>query len=166
MKTEEIELQNDLIKELQLLEKNTRNITHVLYQENLFKNNTLISLIEDLISFQKNEWNTSFDFEYEKDINRDKLTSLDKVNIYFIVREAIQNVNKHSKATKCSVIIKSEKGGFSIRVTDNGVGFNQNIKVNGIGISSMKERVSNLNSELIIISNINLGTDLYFKIEC
>ncbi|MDR2221487.1 MAG: ATP-binding protein [Flavobacteriaceae bacterium] len=165
MKTEEIELQNDLIKELQSLEKNTRDITHLLYQENLLKNNTLISLISDLVSLQKNEWNTLFHFEFDKSMDIDRISTLDKVNIYFIIREAIHNVNKHSKATNCTIILKSEERGISIRIVDNGIGFDPKLKRSGIGLSSMKERVTSLKSKLVINSNVNAGTELFFKVE-
>lgn len=43
--------------------------------------------------------------------------------LYRIVQEALANVRKHAQASSVSVLLEERDGGFSIRVEDDGVGF-------------------------------------------
>ena len=52
---------------------------------------------------------------------------------------------------------------FSFIITDNGKGFNENIKY-GNGLKNMKQRASDVNADLNIESKLNLGTRITFII--
>ncbi|MGL4582159.1 MAG: sensor histidine kinase, partial [Flavobacterium sp.] len=121
LKSENEEMKGILVNELQSLEKRTRDISHSLIDNELFEHNKFVSLIEDLLALQKNQWNTEFLLDYENAVDLEDLPALDKVNTYFIIREAIQNVNKYSQASICKVSFTKEKKNVVIKIKDNGV---------------------------------------------
>lgn len=82
--------------------------------------------------------------------------------IYFIVREAIVNVAKHSGASTVNVNMETEDSRIHIAVTDNGHGFpfrgrydHEQLSALKLGPSTIKERVSNLGGTLSIDSTEN-----------
>jgi signal transduction histidine kinase len=158
-------LKEVLVKELQNLEKSTRDVSHSLIDNELFEHNKFVSLIEDLLALQKNQWNTEFLLDYESSVDLEDLPALDKVNTYFIIREAIQNINKYSQASICKVSFTKEKENVIIKIKDNGVGFDEGSSRDGMGLQSMNERAIALHSELIIYSKKDIGTELMFKIK-
>lgn len=79
-------------------------------------------------------------------------TSLLNENVLgMCLKEAVNNVVKHSSATACSVIIESHRADLIVKVTDNGVGVS---KVNGYkagnGLRGIKERLEFVNGSLEI----------------
>jgi len=71
-----------------------------------------------------------------------------EVACYRIVTEALTNVTKHAHATKCSVRIRLDRD-LDVEVRDDGVGLPQGWR-SGVGISSMRERVTELGGGLLI----------------
>ncbi|EPH13459.1 hypothetical protein HMPREF9713_00639 [Myroides odoratimimus CCUG 12700] len=158
-------LKNTLINELEHLEKGTRGLSHSLIDNELFKETKFVSLVEDLALLQKNQWNTRFKVEYSDAEELEELSAIDKVNTYYIIKEAIQNINKYSEASLCTISFIGDTIGVFIKIKDNGKGFDKNIKGDGIGIQSMKERAIALNSELVIYSEKGMGTEIIFKVK-
>lgn len=61
-------------------------------------------------------------------------------NIYFVFKESINNILKHAKATKVSILIQSEKNTITFYIKDNGIGFNTSEVYEGNGLESFKTR--------------------------
>ncbi|MGL4582619.1 MAG: histidine kinase, partial [Flavobacterium sp.] len=76
--TENESLKNTLITELLQLEKSTRDISHSLIDNELFNDTKFLSLVEELVILQKNQWNTNFVLEYEDDLALDNLSAIEK----------------------------------------------------------------------------------------
>ena len=74
-----------------------------------------------------------------------------------IVKEAVNNIQKHSNATKAEIRIREHPGFFLLHIADNGT---QKIlrTTGGIGLSNMEERVRNLGG------TIRFDTENGFKI--
>lgn len=157
-------LKKILIEELQKLEGSTRDLSHSLRDVELFKESKFIHLIEDLIGLQRNAWNTEFLVVGKRNVNLEALSSSDKVNIYYIITEAIQNVNKHSQATKCVLSLSCNKGRIVFKITDNGIGISKTAN-EGIGLSNMKERANSLKSSLDISTPVGGGTSITFSVK-
>jgi histidine kinase/histidine kinase/DNA gyrase B/HSP90-like ATPase len=75
---------------------------------------------------------------------------------YRIVTEALANVARHAHATRCAVRIHSDHG-IHVDVRDNGAGLPAHWRA-GVGIASMRERVSELGGELVIEPSRPHGT--------
>lgn len=91
-----------------------------------------------------------------------KLNSQQSVALFRIVQEALNNVAKHSKATKVKINLTQQVDLFSLEIEDNGIGFDVNSKKNmeSYGLIGMKERVFLLEGELIIHSKKDVGTTI------
>ena len=68
-----------------------------------------------------------------------------------IIKEALTNAAKHSKATRVDISIEINEKYARLYIKDNGIGC---VKLNeGLGISGMKERVLNMGGTISISSN-------------
>jgi two-component system NarL family sensor kinase len=79
-----------------------------------------------------------------------------EVACYRIVTEALTNVTKHAHATKCSVRMRLDHG-LDVEVRDDGVGLPEGWR-SGVGIASMRERVTELGGDLVIEPVVPHGT--------
>lgn len=153
-----------LVTELQKLENNTRDISHDLINNRLFNDNKFLQLVEEHILMQVNSWETSYSFHSDSKINFESFNAETKVNLFFILREAIQNINKYSKATQCTISFTKENNYLKLIISDNGIGFEQNLKNTGLGINNMHERALKIKGELLIKSQRNQGTTIILTI--
>lgn len=64
--------------------------------------------------------------------------------LFRIVQEAIQNVVRHSGATKLDISIKKVGQQIITELRDNGHGFNTRLKTTGVGIPNMRQRAQSL----------------------
>jgi two-component system sensor histidine kinase DesK len=74
-----------------------------------------------------------------------------------VLREAITNIHRHSRATEARVLITRNGQDFSMRITDNGCG---GLAAHGNGVSGMRERVRQVGGQLAIDSPAKQGTVL------
>lgn len=74
-----------------------------------------------------------------------------------VLREAVTNIHRHSRATEARVVITRNGQDFSMRITDNGCG---GLAAHGNGVSGMRERVRQVGGRLAIDSPAKQGTVL------
>jgi signal transduction histidine kinase len=79
-----------------------------------------------------------------------------EVACYRIVTEALTNVTRHAHAARCSVRIRLDHD-LDVEVCDDGVGLPEGWRA-GVGIASMRERVTELGGELVIEPSLPHGT--------
>ena len=158
LETNQIGKKELLVKELQNAENEIRKISHDLQKNLLFEDKNLPDILENLVQSQQNEFNTKFDLSVDKYIDWSLVSSTNKIHIYRIIQEAIQNSNKYSKAERCYIILLKTDNKITIRIWDNGIGFNTKKVKQGIGLKNIKERVKILNGELKISSSSGKGT--------
>jgi signal transduction histidine kinase len=96
----------------------------------------------------------------------DDLTDVQKINIYRIIQEAINNTIKHAQATQIKVTIRQVEGELLLDIDDDGKGFNLREKdmPKGIGLKNINSRVSYLNGKIIIDSTPDQGTHFHISI--
>ena len=160
LKTDDQQQQQTLISELEDTEAEIRRVSHDLKQNLLFEDNNLPELIAKLVSNQKNEFNTVFDLTIDKVIDWSAIKSVDKVHIFRILQESIQNINKYSNAKNCLIMILKMDKNIIIRIWDNGIGFNVKRAKKGIGLKNITDRCQQMNAELKITSVANEGTKI------
>jgi PAS domain S-box-containing protein len=81
--------------------------------------------------------------------------------LFRVVQESLQNIVKHAKATDVRVTLRGSPKGIGLSVTDNGTGFDTSDKGlygNGLGLTSMQERVRLLRGYLRVHSRPFEGT--------
>lgn len=78
-------------------------------------------------------------------------------NIVLLIKEAINNVAKYSKADHLEVNLTLINNQLQIEIKDDGIGFEKN-QTHGNGIPNMHKRVDELKGNFTITSNVNNGT--------
>jgi signal transduction histidine kinase len=78
--------------------------------------------------------------------------------MYRIIQEAMTNGLKHSGAEMLSVEISEAEGRVSVRVRDDGQGFDPSEAPDGFGLVGMRERVELLGGSLVIEAAPGAGT--------
>lgn len=83
--------------------------------------------------------------------------------LFRVLQESLQNVVKHACATEAVVKLSGSSKGVGLSVTDNGKGFDANDKSvhqNGLGLTSMQERLRLLQGLLRVHSRPEGGTKI------
>jgi PAS domain S-box-containing protein len=90
--------------------------------------------------------------------------------VFRIVQEALNNIEKHSRATRASVSIVQKEASLQIKVKDNGSGFDpvaacgKQRSLSGYGLHSMRERAAAIGGEVEIRSAIGRGTEVIVRV--
>ena len=86
--------------------------------------------------------------------------------IFRVTQEALNNIMRHSKASKFAVDLSTQDEVITLVVSDDGIGFkpkqlmNEKYFSDGIGIMNMQERVERVNGSFHIDSDFNTGTTI------
>ena len=83
---------------------------------------------------------------------------------YFVVSEALANLNKHSGATAAGVDARVVDGALLVRISDNGIGGASTAK--GHGLAGLVERLNGVDGRLTITSPTGGPTTLEARIPC
>lgn len=84
-----------------------------------------------------------------------------KRNLFLTLKESLNNVMKHSKATEAVITFTIEKNNFHFSISDNGIGFSKEIKnAFGNGLTSMHKRMENIGAYLQLSSSPDQGTQI------
>jgi signal transduction histidine kinase/tetratricopeptide (TPR) repeat protein len=162
-KTDEktIAARKEYIKELQHVEAEIRTVSHDLSRNIAFsQDKNFESILGFMITSQKNKFNTGFSAVIDPQIDWTVMPNTYKVNIYRIIQEALQNVNKYALAKQADVIIQQDNGIITLNISDDGVGFDTAAAVEGIGFKNIKKRSEALNGSMSIYSEVGSGSSL------
>jgi PAS domain S-box-containing protein len=81
--------------------------------------------------------------------------------LYRIAQEALQNAVKHARASRLELHLENQAGCLSLKVRDNGIGFNPQGTFPGhLGLRSMHERALSVGGTLNLTSEIDYGTQV------
>jgi len=86
--------------------------------------------------------------------------------LFRVAQEALGNVIKHSGAREAQVEIRSNASGISLRISDQGKGFDPAIKnpAAGIGLIGMTERLRLVGGRLLVTSETDCGTAILAEV--
>lgn len=87
-----------------------------------------------------------------------------KLNIYRIIQEQLNNIQKYAEASKVEIVMILKGGFISISITDDGKGFNINTQRKGIGISNIIYRAGCFSGKVSIKSSPGKGCKVQVKI--
>jgi signal transduction histidine kinase len=110
--------------------------------------------------------------DQQLDIPEDEIPEMLKVVIYRVLQEAMNNIAKHSDATRVRVQLAKRHNRLEFSVADNGCGFDPEEKfseskvVTGLGLSSMRNRTMLCNGRFEIISGEGKGTTVQISLPC
>jgi signal transduction histidine kinase len=152
----------EYLNELQLIEQDLREISHELNRETSLLINNFVAIINSLIEQQAKVNNANIKVVIGKNIDWDKISNIIKINLYRILQEALQNINKHAGAKNVLVHFRKDtEENLLFNIEDDGKGFDTNIKKNkGIGTKNMVSRVHQCNGSIDIKSEIGKGSKI------
>lgn len=151
------------IEELKKIEQEIREISHDLSQEKAAVVNNFVLVLNDYFEKQKLIASASITLDITDNIKWQEIDNLTKINLYRIVQECLQNINKHAQATEAYFNITQLENQLHLQVIDNGIGFNANKEKKGIGLKNIDLRVKQSKASMEIYSEKNKGTTFLFK---
>lgn len=156
------------ISELKFIEQDIREISHELSREKFALINNFVAILTNLFEEQKNlSENTDFKYTIDQAIKWDKVDNDLKINVYRIIQESLQNINKYAKAKHVSVNLLKDADNLHVSIIDDGIGFEVSKKSKGIGLQNISSRVATCKGTFEIKSKPGKGTtitiDLPFK---
>jgi signal transduction histidine kinase len=98
------------------------------------------------------------------DCEEDFLNFQTKTNILRMFQEFSQNSIKHSKCKEINLMLRCDSRQIVMMCQDDGIGFDTQAKVKGIGLTNLNRRASEMGADLHIESQVGQGTLMTLKI--
>lgn len=135
----------------------TRRLSQGLYPVHVIEYG-LEAAIEELVVDVEKIFDVSFDLSWEGGAGGKDLGKNTATHLHYIIREAVFNAARHGKPKKIGVYMRIEDGGFSLKIVDDGIGFDGTPAATGMGFHTMKYRAKAIGAELCISSGKEGGT--------
>lgn len=151
-RSRQLETIRNLIKDA--IEK-TRRLSHGLYPVHVIEYG-LESAIEELVVEVEKIFGVNFDLCWEGE--GEHLGENTATHLHYIIREAVFNAARHGKPDNIGVYVVVGEGSFSVRIVDDGQGFDTTPVATGLGFHTMKYRAKAIGAKLVVRSNKKGGT--------
>jgi signal transduction histidine kinase len=161
---ESVKKRLEYLNELKEIEQDIREISHDLSREKQDLINNFVSITTNLFEEQSLTHPAKLTYFMDSSIKWDLVKNNIKINVFRILQESLQNINKYAKANNIHVEFRKENGELYITITDDGVGFDIAKKSKGIGMQNMISRAIDCNGKLDISSNKENGTKITLTI--
>ena len=148
----------ELLNELKTIEQDIREISHDLNREKQVLINNFVSIVHNLLEEQKTAHDVNLTYSIDNNVNWDKIGNAIKINMYRMLQEGMQNINKYANAKNIFVEIKGDSENVTLTIKDDGVGFDVTRKSKGIGMQNMISRTHDCQGIIDISSKKDKGT--------
>jgi signal transduction histidine kinase len=118
----------------------------------------LVAKMKEVADNTLGKFNLSFD--YPQNIIEANLPPETKRNIFFIYKEALNNIIKHAEAKSVDIKFNIGNGSIFLAIKDDGKGFNTELFSSGNGLKNIKSRAKEINAQLKFKSTPGNGTNL------
>jgi len=162
------------------LEKIISHVDEAISESRRISVNLRPSLLDDLGLLATLSWfcrefekvHPDLQIEQELDVDEDDIPEMSKVVIYRVLQEAMNNVAKHSDATRVRLNLVKKNNQIKLFVEDNGCGFDPEKKlaesktVGGFGLQDMSDRTMLCDGAFEISSEKGKGTTVHISLPC
>jgi signal transduction histidine kinase len=148
----------DLISKVQLATEETRRIMSDLRPSVLDDLGIVPAMTWFCREYQKTYSHISV--EKEIDLSENEISDSLKTAIFRISQEAMNNIAKHSGATRVNLRLQKRNSEIELTIQDNGQGFNLDTTRRGLGLSTMRERTELSGGACIVESVKGTGTTI------
>lgn len=140
---------------------NSRKIAHNLLPP-VFDKFGLDAGVEELC--EEFESSKSVKVTYQNKIDFDQNEKNKHLHVFRILQELMNNSLRHGKASEISITFDNTNGIHNCFYKDNGIGFDSKNTINqkGLGMKNIDSRISFLNGNIKISSEINKGVEVFF----
>ena len=121
---------------------------------------SLIQILSEFVNRIKGIKAFKVSFKHCAEGKLSRMTPQMKILFFRIVQEQLNNIIKHSKATRVAIRICYCKGMANLSILDNGIGFDPTKPARGIGLANMAMRLKQFNGEMKITSSPGNGCEL------
>jgi signal transduction histidine kinase len=153
-----VEKRNNYLTELKSIEQDIREISHDLNREKSELINNFVAILDNLFEDQKKAFNSKLDSIIDSGIKWELVSNSVKINLYRILQEVLQNVNKYATADNIKIELKKEEDHLILMMSDDGVGFNVKTVKKGIGLQNILFRTNECDGVVDINSKKGEGT--------
>ncbi|WP_432672560.1 tetratricopeptide repeat-containing sensor histidine kinase [Flavobacterium sp. SM2513] len=161
---EDVEKRTTFIDHLKVIEQEIREISHDLNSETTAVFNNFVLMVSNFVENQKEAHGIIIDFQQDKNIDWSSIDNITKINLYRVLQESFQNINKYANATEVDISFKLKDNLLLLEIRDNGRGFDVKRKKKGIGLKNMMSRMKTLDGSMQIDSKTGEGTRLLFQV--
>lgn len=103
---------------------------------------------------------TEFKFIIDEALQKNTFSSLEGINLYRTIQEAVNNAIKYAEATQIMVQVSKIQKGIQLEISDNGKGFDKEQNELGNGLVNMQKRIEEINGSFQIHSEVSKGTQI------
>ena len=135
----------------------TRRLSQGLYPVHVVEYG-LKSAIEELVVEVEKMFRVNIDLSWEG--GEKQLGKNTAINLHYIIREAVFNAARHGKPKNIGVNVRVDDDGFSVKIVDDGIGFEGTPAAKGMGFHTMKYRAKAIGATLSIRSTREGGTNI------
>lgn len=154
----------NLIDKILEVEISVREIAHNL-NTNIFNNNASFEeVVKELFNKIKGYSVINFELIIDPNVNFKFIDNTIKINLYRIIQEALHNIDKYAQAKTVKIDIKQNHNLLTIKIVDDGKGFDYTTTSDGIGIKNMRTRMGFINGTITIDSKLKHGTKINLKV--
>ena len=108
--------------------------------------------------------NNRFNIQFDFDELCNELSGEIQINLYRILQEQTKNILKYSEANEIDITVTLSENAVSMRIFDNGKGFNTKTIKKGIGLSNIKRRAESLSGKYLLNSAAGKGCEIIIEI--
>ena len=136
-----------------------RTSVHDLHDESI----NLHRILQEIVSHEPS-LRIQLEYDVEHELPRDM-----KYAFISIVREAINNIHKHSNADCARIVVREHPAFFLLQIQDNGTIEKEPSETDGIGLSGIRDRIQSLGGTLRIdtrhgfLINISIVKNSYME---
>lgn len=123
----------------------------------------LVNAVKEIVTHLQRNLSLKATFQCSPCIEN-QLCNEQKLMIFRIVQEQVNNIIKHAQATNICISLSQADGCLTLIVRDNGVGFKEDCVKKGIGLSNIRNRVEAFNGTLEVRSAPHAGCRLEVSI--
>ena len=111
------------------------------------------------------EWKNRNDMMTNLDIRNEIPMSLEAEQaVYRMIQETLANIARHSHASQVDILLNFSATDLSVKVADNGQGFDPGHKPNGIGLRTIMERAEGIGGQARVRSAPGEGTTIFIDL--
>ncbi len=164
-----IEISNDILETAQESIDNLRDMVEVLRPTKDNFNDLLEKLrnyAHKLLRAKEIEfvYATFPEGNWQEKLKSKEINMKSNLNAFFIFKEIINNIIKHSEATKVNIEVTKSKDDIILKIIDNGKGFDTSQGYKGFGMTTLRQRASESHIDFELQSSIGKGTSVEMKI--
>ncbi len=155
-----LEIRDEAIQQLNEAINKIRHISHDIMPPTLIRFNLAGTLTE-----MAERYNTKgIPMIFKTNCQLSKFDKTTELHLYRIVKELVNNTEKHSNANQIDIGMNYNKPYLSLSYSDNGKGIIPTLEGKGTGLKNIKLRAKLLDAELLISSEKGFNLKLTLKI--